>query len=101
MFDPLSHTVRCYALWGVFAILCNLKTCLKMRAAHQEMQLLRHDSHLWLLPSASAPSSGESSVIFLWSTSPSPLPTVLEVWAEGDYGGKESSSSMGRGFGAV
>ena len=52
MFDPLSHTVTCYALWGMFAILCNLKKCLKMWAAHQEMQLLRHDSPLWLLPSA-------------------------------------------------
>lgn len=101
MFNPLSHTVRCYALWGVFAILCHLKKCLKLWAAHQEMQFLRHDSHLWLLPSASVPSSGDSSVIFLWSTSPSPLSTVLEVWVEGDYGGKESSSSMGRDFRAL
>ena len=59
------------------------------------MQILRRDSHLWLLLRASIPSSGDGSVIFPWSTSPSLLFMVREVWVKRDYGGKGSSCSMG------
>ena len=54
------------------------------------------DSHLWFLPRASVLSSGDGSVVFPWSTSPSPLFMVMEVWVERDYSGKGSSHSMGR-----